>query len=119
MLAIKKKVSLEFLGEEFKDASITFSSIPMKDYEALMDGPEEGKEALRLVTNTLNKYFMSGRVPNDKGEIVDMKVEELGELDSETVITIFQQLSGTAGGQENDPLASQSSKPSKTEQKPQ
>lgn len=115
MLAIKKRVNLEFLGEEFKEAYIIFQAIPLKDYEEILNSPDEGIDALKQIRDTLDKYFISGKVPNDKGELGDMKKEELGELDGDAATNCFQVLSGQSAGSQTDPLASKSDSQSKTE----
>ena len=74
MLAIKKRVNLDFLGEEWKEAHILFRSIPLKDYEELMKEAEVKKDAIKFTRSTLKKYYLSGKVPNDKGELGDMKI---------------------------------------------
>lgn len=119
MLAIKKRVNLDFLGEEFKDAYIIFNAIPLKDYEEIISStPNEDIEAVKHVRRVLDKYFVSGKVPNDKSELSDMKKEEIGELDSDATITCFQILTGQSVGGQTDPLANESENPSKTEPTP-
>lgn len=96
-LTIKKKVSLEFLGEEYKEAYITFKSIPLKDYESIIDSmpkEENNKEALQLIVKTLRDYFVGGKFPDDAGELKDIVKEDIDDLDAESAIACFQTLMG-------------------------
>lgn len=118
-LVIKKRVSLEFLGEEYKEAYLVFKSIPLKDYEAVIDEmpkDENNKEALKLIVKYLKKYFVSGKFPDDEGSLQDVTAEDVEELDADTAITCFQ----TLMGQRLDPKSQgQLTNPSSTEAPPQ
>lgn len=119
MLVIKKRVNLDFLGDEYKEAYIIFKSVPLNDYEKIMEAPQEGKEALKFIQGVLEKYFVGGKAPDDNGQLADIKKEDLGQLDGETAVKCFEVLSGTSAGSQTDPLASDSVSQSKTEQTPQ
>lgn len=119
MLVIKKKVSLEFLGEEYKDAFIIFQSIPIEDYGTILNSSKQGEEAVKFILATIKKYFISGKFPDDKGVLQDIQKDELGQLDEETAVRCFEILSGLSAGSQTDPLASESEKPSKMGQQPQ
>lgn len=113
-LVIRKKVSLDFLGEEYKDAYLVFKSIPLKDYQKILDeipdatgGKEDNKKALNLIVNYLGEYFVSGKFPDDKGELQDVAAEDITDLDAETAITCFQ----TLMGQRIDPKSEAELKP--------
>lgn len=114
-IIIKKKVSLDFLGEEYKDASLTFQSIPIKDIDELQTDvakSQEDNKAATFILNTLKKYFVEGVFPG----VESVTKEDLDGLDSETVIKCFSQLTG----QDIDPKSEgQSTKPSSTDQTPQ
>lgn len=105
-IVIKKKVSLDFLGDDYKEAYITFKAIPVKDYAALMakmpkgEEPDDGK-AITLMVEMLEKYFYEGKFPNDEGTLEDLKKEDVADLDQEAAIKCFQRLAG----QDPDPKA--------------
>lgn len=52
-IVIKKKVSLEFLGEEYKGAEIVFRAIPLSEYDTLMDDMPEASEQLEELSGKL------------------------------------------------------------------
>lgn len=120
-IVIKKRVSLDFLGDQYKNAYLVFQSIPLADYEKIYeDIPEEGKEgtkkSLTLITEYLDKYFVEGKFPNEKGELEDVVKEDLVGLDKTAAVTCFQRLTG----QDVDPKSETPlSNPSSMEQDPQ
>lgn len=91
---IKKKVSLDFLGDDYKDSHIILRSISVKEYDVYSDQAkslEEGddKKSVRLIVDQLKSHFIEGKV---QGE--DLKAEDLEELDVLGVIEIFKQFTG-------------------------
>ena len=65
-IVIRKKVSLDFLGEEYKGAELYFRAIPMKDYEQMMDElPKTDPRLKELAT---------------KEELTDIEQKELDTL---------------------------------------
>jgi hypothetical protein len=68
-LVIKKRVSLEFLGEDYKDAFIVFRSIPLAEYEQI---------SKQLPTT--NKRFTQLQQLKDSGEVSDEEQAEYDEL---------------------------------------
>lgn len=110
-LVIKKRVSLEFLGDEYKDGEIVFKSIPAKDLPEIISKSEAAGEDSKLLIpvfiDVLQSYFIDGGVGDDK-----IAKEDIGELDADSVIHCFQILTGQA----IDPKANgQSTTTSKTE----
>lgn len=90
-LTIKKRVNLDFLGEEFKDSYLTFRSIPAKDLPGIVEQTEkvsEGVKAIPIILEILKKYFLDGM----HDEVI--KKEDLDELDSNSIIECFQTLTG-------------------------
>ncbi len=71
-IVIKKKVSLDFLGEEYKEAYFIFQTIPLPDYKEFMKSiPETSVEFSKLV----------GKI--DSGEYNEEDVNHLQELRKE------------------------------------
>lgn len=91
-LIIKKRVSLEFLGEEYKDAYVVFRSIPAIDLADII-GKTEGKEdsavLIPIFIDTLQKYFLEGKAGEE-----DITKEDVGQFDANTVTTCFSILAG-------------------------
>jgi hypothetical protein len=103
-IVIKKRVDLDFLGGEYKEAYLTFQSIPAIDYDQVVkdlksvDGKEEG--AVSFILEVLKKYFVSGKFPDDSG-LQDVTKEDLNGLDPATLTKCFQVFTGA----EIDPKA--------------
>jgi hypothetical protein len=104
-IKIKKRVSLEFLGEDYKEAYLVFQSIPVGDLESiqstLKELESEGKSSVAGILDVLKKYFISGQFPDDDGKPQDVTKNDLGDLDPESCIACFKAFTG----QELDPKA--------------
>lgn len=83
-LVIKKRVSLEFLGEEYTDSYLILKSISVKDYEALGDV---------TVRDAVVERFIEGKIKQD-GKLVDITKENLEELPGEAFVEAFERISG-------------------------
>lgn len=97
-IVIKKRISFEFLGDEYKNGYITFKSMPVSEYEgylAELDKTKEDQQAsLKLLLATLVKYFVEGKFPNDKGELEVFTAEEINQFDGPTLLNVFAEFSG-------------------------
>lgn len=118
-LVIRKRVSLDFLGEEYKDAYITFKAIPLKDFEELQTEIEsigdDNKKSLTFISEKLKHYFLNGQAPNEAGKLENIVVDDVDNLDQESILKCFQVLSGQSINEDSDFLDKPSSKPSSTE----
>lgn len=96
--AIKKRVSLDFLGDDYKEAYLVFQSIPLKDFEGIIKAVSEGednKNSLGMISEYLQKYFIEGKFPNGEGQLEDVTSEDLTDFaDSETANRCFEILTG-------------------------
>lgn len=101
-IVIKKRVSLDFLGEEYKDAYLTFRSIPAAEFDEvvakLTDIEEKKDKALTYILDILKQFFLSGEFPED-GKLLPVAKEDLGGLDAMSIVKCFQIFTG----QELDP----------------
>jgi hypothetical protein len=108
-IVIRKKVTFDFLGEEYKDAYLTFQSIPLKDFEELVvkikSVENDNTKAAQFMLDALKHYFMEGNFP-DMEKVVK---EDLDGLDPESVIRCFQLFTGQEinkeRGTEAEPVA--------------
>ena len=104
-IIIKKKVTLEFLGEEYKDSYVTFRSIPVGEYDELVkqiDGVEKDK-SLSEIIKILENYFVEGLFDGQK-----VAKEDIKQFDGETVLKCFETLTGqktVEGERQLDPLS--------------
>ena len=115
-IIIKKKVTLEFLGDEYKDSYITFKSIPIGEYEDLIskvDKVEESK-SMSEIMKILETYFVEGLFDGQK-----LAKEDVNQFDGETILKCFETLTGqktVEGERQLDPKSeNESTKPSTTE----
>lgn len=123
-ILIKKKLELDFLGEDYKESYLTFRAIPALDYtniqeqiKSVKDGEDD--KGIQLMLDVLKKYFHEGEVLGEKTE-----KDDLDALDPENIIKCFQKLTGRMPDSEGtisiDPKdESSSTKQSTTEQLPQ
>lgn len=105
MLIIRKKVTLEFLGNEYKDAYLVFKSIPISQLETLLDKmPKEGDtnntKSISAMLEVLKEYFLDGKFPNAQGQLEDVTKDDLDNIDADTAIHCFQGLSGVSSNLE-------------------
>lgn len=92
-IVIKKKISLEFLGEDYKDDYLVFKSLSVSEYEGLLDKleavKEDGKKSLQFISEILDKQFLEGQFQNEKVEKQDLK-----DFDLETLTQCFELFTG-------------------------
>lgn len=99
-IVIKKKVSLEFLGEDYKDSYLTFKSMPISAYEKLLEELEKidgnNKESLKVTLNILTENFVEGSFLEQ-----DVTKDDLKQFDIQTLVTCLEMFTG----QRQDPKA--------------
>lgn len=104
-IIIKKKVTLEFLGDDYKDSFVTFRSIPVGEFNELIKGLEtvNDNESLPEIINILEKYFVEGLFDGQK-----LSEDDIKQFDGETIIKCFETLTGqktVEGERQLDPLS--------------
>lgn len=95
-IVIKKRISLDFLGEEYKDAYLEFKTIAMKDYQKYIDKSQDNKDekkAVDFIIGTLQELFISGKFPEDD-TLFDVEPTQLEDFDVNTILTVFKILTG-------------------------
>jgi len=95
-VVIKRKLSLDFLGKEYKESYLIFKAIPFREYEELKKKTEEldDETSLKFITDLLGQHFISGKFPGEDNELFDLKSEDLVDFDGGTLIKMFQTLTG-------------------------
>jgi len=90
-IIIKKKVTLEFLGDEYKDSYLTFKSIPIGEYEDLITALDkvEKKESMSEIMKIIQNYFVEGLFDGQK-----VAKEDVSQFDGETILKCFETLTG-------------------------
>jgi hypothetical protein len=97
-IVIKKKISLDFLGEEYKDGYLVFKSIPLRDFEQYatkakeLEGDE--KASSQLIISILQENFITGMFPDEKGDLFEVKKDQLLDFDVATAVKVFSILTG-------------------------
>lgn len=96
-IVIRKRISLDFLGEGYSDAYIVFKSIPGSDYKGIIAKfPKEEKEtgeSFIIIKGILQDYFIEGEFPVD-GKPEKLSKDDIDEFDREALIECFQILMG-------------------------
>lgn len=117
-LVIRKRVDLDFLGEDYKESYITFKAIPIKDFELIQKTQseigEDNIKALHFILENLKKYFIEGKGIDENKKVIDLVIDDIGELDQASIIKCFQALTGIGVNEESDFLDKESNKPSST-----
>jgi hypothetical protein len=97
-IKIKKRVSLEFLGEEYQDAYLVFQSIPVGDLENIQETLDtmksETKSPTAAILELLKKYFISGEFPDDDGKLQPVTSGDLNDLDPTSCVACFKAFTG-------------------------
>lgn len=93
MIVIKKRVGLDFLGDDYKESYLTFSVISLKEYETLLPQIEaigdDGKKSIEFIKGILTEHFIDGRFEDQ-----NVTKEDLFEFDLSTLTQCFQALTG-------------------------
>jgi hypothetical protein len=116
-IVIKRKVTLEFLGDEYKDSYLIFKAIPVVGYESLIkriDDSKDNNSSMDRIIEVLEEYFIDGVFDGEK-----VLKEDLKQFDGDTLIKSFETLTGqktVEGERQLDPLfESESTNTSTTE----
>lgn len=99
-LVIKKRVSLEFLGDDYAEGYLVFTAIPTSDMVALQakasklqEKEDDATASLTFLTEEIISRFVEGKIPQD-GKLVDVTKENLTDLSSDVFIEAWQQMNG-------------------------
>lgn len=98
-LIIRKRVSLAFLGEECAKAYIDFRSLPVGEYDQLLQkiktAGDDDKKANSTILGILKDYYLGGKYPNEEGALEELEgKDELDGLDLNAVLICFGELTG-------------------------
>lgn len=100
MVKIEKRITLEFLGEEYADSYVKVSAIPMREVEALMDkiadvqDSGDNKKAMEFMISVVSDRFITGEIKQgDKTEV--LTADDLLDMPGEFFINVIERLSGS------------------------
>jgi len=94
-IVIRKRVNLEFLGEDYKEDFLVFKAMPVSEFEDILPELEKerkGKESVQFIKSILKDHFIEGIFDKQK---VDK--EDLDKFDIDTLTKCF----GIFTGQDN------------------
>lgn len=98
MIVIKKRVSLDFLGDEYSDSYLVFRGIAVREYPELMKRTqqlgEDGAKSIELIRTELTERFIEGKVKVD-GSLVEVTKEDLADLTADVFLVCYQTIAGT------------------------
>lgn len=96
---IKKKISLDFLGDEYKECYIEFSSMPIAEYKEFVKKGEavrkanENMRAVDLMTDKIKEHFLGGKLIGEEG-LFDMAKEDIDQFDINVILKVFSYMTG-------------------------
>lgn len=118
---VKRRISLDFLGEEYKECYLEFKAIPVsqwkeyknriydkkysdiskkiKDEQELSDSErkyfeEKDEMVFDEIVDVLKDRFLSGKYIDQDGKLFEVEKEEVGDFDSDTLINAFDIITG-------------------------
>lgn len=108
-IVIKKRVSLEFLGEEYKEAYLVFKSIPALEFQAVADSLDklDPNSSIGGIVKVLEDYFLEGEFPSD-GKLEPVSKEDIGQLDPLSLTQCFKIFTGQDDPKVETPLTNSS-----------
>lgn len=94
---IKRRMSLDFLGDEYKDAYFVFETVPVTEYEQMVnDDKEAGQDRIKstmIMFERVKSKFVTGKFPDENGELFDVTKEDFS-VDEGTLVKCFQFITG-------------------------
>lgn len=94
---IKKRISFDFLGDDYKDCEAFFTPIPLSEYKEIIAQQEaDTKEgtSIEFIIKKVEDHFISGTFLDEKGEKFDLSKDNIKEFDLECILQIFGLLTG-------------------------
>lgn len=94
-ITIKKRVDLGFLGEDYKEGYLVFKAAGIDEF-AEIEKKSQDPDALKFIKDFLGGKFLEGKFPDveDENKLQDFDKDDIGKLDPETILVIFQVLGG-------------------------
>lgn len=98
-LKIIKRISLEFLGEGYKDSYLDFNSIPLKEYGELhartkeIEKKNDDNASFDFIVDQVTSRFVGGKIKQGE-EMVDVTKDNLEDLPGEVILKCLNNLVG-------------------------
>lgn len=97
---VTKRLTLDFLGKDWKDTFIEFNPFTISDvknkFPIIAKLQEKGanlSEGIDIMISLLTDKFVTGKAIDEKGELTDLKKEDLNDLPVEVIGRAFSFLS--------------------------
>ncbi len=100
MARIKQRtqwIDLAFLGEEWADGYIEAKRLHWSDLEAfnsLKGTDASNAQAEKALVDALQDAFVSGKAPDESGELVDLTTDDLKDFDIDAQTSIYERVQG-------------------------
>lgn len=94
-VTIEKRISLEFLGDKYKDAYLIFTAIPISEYDEILGQKSEDTRlaSVKRILKIISAHFISGEFPVN-GKLESITERDLSDFDEGTLAHIFEVLTG-------------------------
>lgn len=99
MVKIEKKITLDFLDEEYADSYVKILAIPVKEFDELADEiakiqkNDDGKKSMDYIVKIIKDRFVSGSIK--QGEYyVELTADSLTDMPSDFFLGVLERLSG-------------------------
>lgn len=94
-LRIKKHVYLDFLGKEYKEAFITFNTIPISQLQSVGERIENAEDSNAETLKILKENYVDSMFPTEDGKLEPFdSADELDELGIDGLIKCYGTLIG-------------------------
>lgn len=94
-IIVKKRISLDFLGEDYANSYVVFESLAIEDYkkvQAEVKAVPDGK-FMEYVTEFLKNRLISGKLDQEGGQ-KDITKDNFSRLDIDTMFVCYKALTG-------------------------
>lgn len=104
---VEKKLTLEYLGEDYKDSYITFKVLPFRKYSEIMEKAkqigEDNEASIKYMQEIVSENFIGGMF---KGK--ELTQDDVAEFDGDTIVHAFQTIAGEPNPKVETPLTNSS-----------
>ena len=94
---IYKRLDLSYIGPEWKDCYLLFSSITFSEVSQYKIAEKTDEEKSQMALKSLEDHFIEGKAVNEKGEIIAIEKEDFKDLPVDVVLKAINFLIGEVG----------------------
>lgn len=89
-IIVRKRIALDFLGEEHNSDYLVFKAIPVDEYKDIANKqPEDNIEAIDYIVSKLKERFIEGRYQEQ-----DIAKPDIGKFPAEVITECFAIITG-------------------------